>query len=136
MALSQSAITPESAMAAQNRLSELEAQQRAHGQKLAEVEVTADRQRELERRKQGEMVIVGEYRIRPGDVISVFVFKHTELSKEKVLVQPDGRISTPLVQSLPAAGFTPAELKAAIEKSHERRKTHRRAERYRHDGID
>jgi hypothetical protein len=113
MKFRQSATTPESAMAAQSQLSVLEAQQQALGQKLVDVEVAA-RQRELERQKRSETVSVAEYRIKSGDVIAVFIFNHAELSA-KGTVLPDGRITTPLVQSIPAAGLTPTELKAAIE---------------------
>jgi len=59
-------------------------------------------------------VVAGEYRIKPGDVISVFVFSHAELSA-KSAVLPDGSVSTPLVQSIKAVGLTPIELKVAIE---------------------
>jgi len=58
----------------------------------------------------------GTYVIQPNDLLSVFVFSHPELTKERVVVQPDGLISTPLVQSIQAAGLTPAQLKTALEK--------------------
>jgi polysaccharide export outer membrane protein len=59
---------------------------------------------------------VTAYIIQPNDLLSIFVFSHPELSRERVVVQPDGLISTPLVQSLQAAGLTPAQLKEALEK--------------------
>jgi polysaccharide biosynthesis/export protein len=54
------------------------------------------------------------YVIQPNDVLEVFVWKEPDLTR-KVLVRPDGRISFPLVQDLPAAGISPGELKARIE---------------------
>lgn len=54
------------------------------------------------------------YVIEPNDVLKVFVWKEPELSGD-VLVRPDGRISFPLVQDLPAAGLTPSELRDRIE---------------------
>jgi len=65
---------------------------------------------------QPEKPPAGAYVIQPNDLLSVFVFSHPELSKERVVVQPDGLISTPLVQSIQAAGLTPAQLKTALEK--------------------
>jgi polysaccharide export outer membrane protein len=55
------------------------------------------------------------YVIQPNDLLEVFVWKEADLTR-KVLVRPDGRISFPLVQDLQAAGRTPVELKAEVEK--------------------
>ena len=44
-----------------------------------------------------------EYVIGPGDQLSIFVYRSPELSAE-VPVRPDGRISTPLVPDMIAAG--------------------------------
>jgi polysaccharide export outer membrane protein len=55
-----------------------------------------------------------EYHIGPGDTLNVFVWNHPELSV-KVPVRPDGVISTPLVENMPAAGKAPSELARAIE---------------------
>lgn len=54
------------------------------------------------------------YVIQPNDVLEVFVWREAELTR-KVFVRPDGRISFPLVQDMPAAGISPGELKARIE---------------------
>jgi polysaccharide export outer membrane protein len=56
-----------------------------------------------------------EYRIGPGDQLSVFVFNQPDLSVN-VQVRPDGRISTPLVENLMAVGKTPSELGRDMEK--------------------
>ncbi len=55
-----------------------------------------------------------EYTIGPGDMLKVFVWRHEDLSTT-VPVRPDGRISTPLVEDMPAAGKTPTELARDIE---------------------
>lgn len=55
-----------------------------------------------------------EYVIGAGDTLSIVVYRLPELNAT-VPVRPDGRISTPLVQDLVAAGRTPSELAAAIE---------------------
>lgn len=56
-----------------------------------------------------------EYHIGPGDKLNVFVFNQPDLSIE-VPVRPDGFISTPLVEDMPAAGKTPSELARDMEK--------------------
>jgi polysaccharide export outer membrane protein len=55
-----------------------------------------------------------EYRIGPGDALQIFVWDHADLSIG-VQVRPDGKISTPLVEDLQAAGRTPTELARDIE---------------------
>ncbi len=55
-----------------------------------------------------------EYRIGPGDALQIFVWDHADLSTG-VQVRPDGKISTPLVEDLQAAGRTPTELARDIE---------------------
>src|SRR3546814_16739623 len=53
------------------------------------------------------------YRIGPGDVLEITVWREPELSTA-VTVRPDGRISFPLVEDLPASGRTPMELAEEI----------------------
>lgn len=55
-----------------------------------------------------------EYRIGPGDSLQIFVWQHPDVSVT-VPVRPDGRISTPLVEDLPAVGKTPTQLARDIE---------------------
>jgi polysaccharide export outer membrane protein len=50
-----------------------------------------------------------EYVIGPGDQLSIFVYRSPELSAE-VPVRPDGRISTPLIPDMAAAGKTSTAL--------------------------
>lgn len=50
-----------------------------------------------------------EYVIGPLDTLQIFVWRNQELSAE-VQVRPDGRITTPLVNDMPAVGKTPAML--------------------------
>ncbi|HEY5799587.1 MAG TPA: XrtA/PEP-CTERM system exopolysaccharide export protein [Burkholderiaceae bacterium] len=57
-----------------------------------------------------------EYRIGPGDGLNVIVWRNPEVSLV-LTVRPDGKISTPLVEDLQAAGRTPTELAREIEKS-------------------
>lgn len=55
-----------------------------------------------------------EYAIGPGDSLQIFVWDHADLSVG-VQVRPDGKISTPLVEDLQAAGRTPTQLARDIE---------------------
>ncbi|OFX01702.1 MAG: hypothetical protein A3E78_05085 [Alphaproteobacteria bacterium RIFCSPHIGHO2_12_FULL_63_12] len=54
------------------------------------------------------------YLIGPLDQLEVFVWRAPELST-KVAVRPDGRISTPLVEDMVAAGKTPTQLATDLE---------------------
>ena len=55
-----------------------------------------------------------DYTIGPGDTLQIFVWDHVDLSTG-VQVRPDGKISTPLVEDLQAAGRTSTELARDIE---------------------
>ena len=53
------------------------------------------------------------YRIQPGDVLEVSVWKEEDLVKQ-VLVRPDGGLSFPLVGDIQAAGKSVADLQELI----------------------
>ncbi len=54
-----------------------------------------------------------EYRIGPGDVLEIDVWKNPDLQKTLVVL-PDGKIHFPLVKGIQAAGMTVGELEAAM----------------------
>ncbi len=54
------------------------------------------------------------YIIGPLDALNIFVWRNPELSLE-VVVRPDGRVSLPLIDDLPATGRTPSQLSRDIE---------------------
>ena len=54
------------------------------------------------------------YRLQPGDVLQVVVWKETDLQSE-ALIRPDGGISFPLAGDIQAAGLTTAELRTELE---------------------
>lgn len=54
------------------------------------------------------------YRLQPGDVVFISVWKETDLQAE-VLVRPDGGVSFPLAGEQMAAGHTVDELRAQID---------------------
>ena len=55
-----------------------------------------------------------DYLIGPGDSVNIFVWRHPELSSS-VAVRPDGKITTPLVEDVPATGKTPTQLARDME---------------------
>jgi polysaccharide export outer membrane protein len=57
-----------------------------------------------------------DYLIGPGDTINIIVWRNPEVSMA-VPVRPDGKITTPLVEDLPAAGKTSTVLARDIEKA-------------------
>jgi polysaccharide export outer membrane protein len=56
------------------------------------------------------------YHIGPLDTVHVIVWRNPELSMA-LPVRPDGKVSTPLVDDLPALGKTPTELERDLEKA-------------------
>lgn len=57
------------------------------------------------------------YLVGPGDVLEIFVWGNIELSSTAV-VRPDGKLTTRLVDDLPASGRTATELARDIEKAY------------------
>lgn len=55
-----------------------------------------------------------DYVIGPGDTLGVFVWQNPDLSMA-VPVRPDGKISTPLIDDMPAVGKTSAQLASDIQ---------------------
>jgi polysaccharide biosynthesis/export protein len=52
----------------------------------------------------------GSYRLGPGDILGIYIDKHTEDSVDKVTVSPVGRIYFPLLGSLVVVGKTVPQL--------------------------
>src|ERR1700752_497590 len=59
------------------------------------------------------------YIIGAGDVVNINVWRNPEVS-QSVPVRPDGKITTPLVEDLQAAGKTSTELARDVEKALEK----------------
>ena len=54
-----------------------------------------------------------DFRVGPGDVLRIDVWKEGEVSSE-VVVRPDGHISLPLLKELNVNGLTPLEIQKAV----------------------
>ena len=65
--------------------------------------------------RSGDAATSDEYIIGAGDQLSVFVYRNPDLSEGGVAVRPDGRISTPLIEDITAAGKKPKELARELE---------------------
>jgi len=57
-----------------------------------------------------------DYLIGPGDAVNIIVWRNPEVSMA-VPVRPDGKITPPLVEDLPAAGKTSTQLARDIEQA-------------------
>lgn len=55
------------------------------------------------------------YIIGAGDQVNIFVWRNEELSAT-VTVRPDGKITTPLIEDVPASGKTPTQLARDMER--------------------
>lgn len=56
------------------------------------------------------------YVIGAEDILTIVFWRDKELGGE-VVVRPDGRISLPLLNDVPAAGYTPEELRGVLEEA-------------------
>lgn len=63
-----------------------------------------------------EQVSTHNYLIGPGDTVNINVWRNPEVSMS-VPVRPDGKITTPLVEDLPASGKSSSHLARDIEKA-------------------
>jgi polysaccharide export outer membrane protein len=63
----------------------------------------------------GEDAGASEYRISPGDVISVRVFNQDSMSSLHTRVRDDGKVSIPFLQDVDVAGSTPNELSQRLQ---------------------
>jgi protein involved in polysaccharide export with SLBB domain len=57
--------------------------------------------------------VAAPYRVQVGDQLAIRLFLTPELN-EDVTVRPDGRITTQLVEAVPAAGLTPEAIAVAL----------------------
>ena len=55
-----------------------------------------------------------DYKIGPEDILDIHVWKNEDLSRDRVPVRPDGKISHPLINDIDVAGKTTSQLKAEL----------------------
>lgn len=56
------------------------------------------------------------YLVGPGDSLNIFVWRNPEVSTS-VVVRPDGKVTTPLVEDLPVSGKTPSQVAREMEQA-------------------
>ena len=59
-------------------------------------------------------LVTPNYIVGAGDNVNIFVWRNPELSSS-VTVRPDGKITTPLIEDVPASGKTPTQLARDME---------------------
>jgi polysaccharide export outer membrane protein len=62
----------------------------------------------------GEAAVPADYTIGADDVLTIVIWREPDMSAETV-VRPDGKISLPLLDEIPAVGLTPEQLRSAIQ---------------------
>jgi polysaccharide export outer membrane protein len=55
-----------------------------------------------------------DYKIGPEDVLDITVWKNPELSRERIPVRPDGKISHPLINDITVSGLTAEQVRAEV----------------------
>lgn len=63
-----------------------------------------------------ELRSASKYKIGPGDAVEIFVWRYPEVSTT-IPVRPDGYITAPLLEDIPASGKTPTELARDLEEA-------------------
>ena len=56
------------------------------------------------------------YRIGPGDILQISVWKEPEASVESIIVRSDGKVSLPLIKEVAVAGLTPLDAEKLLMK--------------------
>jgi polysaccharide biosynthesis/export protein len=62
----------------------------------------------------GVTTLPAGYVIGAGDVLSVVFWRDKDMSVDAVTVRPDGNVSLPLLNDVPAAGYTPEQLRTKL----------------------
>ena len=66
------------------------------------------------RAPEAAVVAPRDYRIGPEDILDINVWKNPELSRERIPVRPDGKVSHPLINDIDVAGLTASQVKAEV----------------------
>ncbi|MGI9291342.1 MAG: polysaccharide biosynthesis/export family protein [Gammaproteobacteria bacterium] len=67
----------------------------------------------------GSSLANDDYKLNPGDIISISVWKEPDLQRD-VLIRPDGKFSFPLVGDILAEGFSVEEIRSMVSQRLER----------------
>ncbi len=79
---------------------------------------------ESQLQKYNKKVVSYEYKIQPGDRLSIVFFRHPELStkdeKRGILVSKNGNIVLPIIGRIKVSGLTKSQLQELLEKKYSR----------------
>lgn len=81
---------------------------------VATIEMFGGQQRSTRRAEPAGETEPAPYRVGPGDVLQIDVWKEPDASSAAIVVRPDGRISLAMIGEVRAAGLTPAELEKTL----------------------
>lgn len=72
--------------------------------------------KDIKKAGESKTISIDEYVIGSEDALEIMVWRNEILSRPRIVVRPDGKISLPLIGDIQAAGLTPNQLKNYIEK--------------------
>lgn len=61
---------------------------------------------------------ITDYRLRPGDIITIKVSSHPELTVSEIIIGPDGRIALEMIDYVLVAGLTPQQADELITREY------------------
>jgi polysaccharide biosynthesis/export protein len=79
------------------------------------VQVMSESQRAKARAAQPAAALREGYKIGPGDVIDVLVWKEPDASVAGMVVRADGKVTLPFLKDVQVAGFAPADLETKLK---------------------
>lgn len=59
--------------------------------------------------------VAGDYKIAPSDVLEITIYGEEGLTRNQLVVRPDGKVSFPLIGDVEVGGMTTAQVKDAVE---------------------
>ena len=62
-----------------------------------------------------EGVSAGDYKIAPSDVLEITIYGEEGLTRNQLVVRPDGKVSFPLIGDVEVGGMTTAQVKEVVE---------------------
>lgn len=58
---------------------------------------------------------LGDYQIAPSDVLEITIYGEESLTRNQLVVRPDGKVSFPLIGDVAVGGMTTAQVKDVVE---------------------
>jgi polysaccharide biosynthesis/export protein len=84
------------------------------GKQEPNVRVSNDEAKSIMRAQTAPGTLTPDYRIGPGDVLQISVWREPDASVGAITVRGDGKVSLPLVKEVEVAGLTPTEAESML----------------------